>query len=244
MAIQWARLGLLVLLGPIYFIYIAFLAPMCRARAGFRGWFWRRVKRACSRMLWLLSIRCDTSAAARAALAGDENSIIVVNHRSHLDGFALMDVIPDQKWFTFGGKKELFDSFLLRRGFAGAGLVEIDRKSGKLALETMTRAVQEMPVRRSLLLFPEGTRAGGREMGDFKPGAVLIARATGRSIRPIVIMDADDLLPRDRVLPKAGVIRIEVLEAFHCDRADSVQEDVNRLHAAMRSVFEGTVPGL
>ena len=42
------------------------------------------------------------SPADRQALAEDTGSLIVINHRSHLDGFALMDVVPDAKWDEHG----------------------------------------------------------------------------------------------------------------------------------------------
>ena len=119
------------------------------------------------------------SEAEKRELGADTGGIIVINHRSHLDGFALMDVVPDEKWFTFAAKKELCDAALLRTGFTGAGLVEIDRKSGKAALETLMAAVKGMPARRSVVLFPEGTRAATESLGDFKPGAVLVAREIG-----------------------------------------------------------------
>ncbi|MEL7014378.1 MAG: lysophospholipid acyltransferase family protein, partial [Pseudomonadota bacterium] len=212
----------LVLLGPVYFLYIAFVPLFCGRRRGFRGWYWPLVKRACSRLLWLLSIRTEMTQGDSAALAADTNSIIVINHRSHLDGFALMDVMPDAKWITFAAKKELCDAMLLRHGFKAAGLVEIDRKSGQVALETLTAAVHAMPARRSVVLFPEGTRTKSESLGAFKAGAVLVARATGRTIRPIVIHASDSLLPRGKHVPKSGTIRIEVLPSFECDRAASV----------------------
>jgi len=228
----------LVLLGPFQFLFVAFVPLLCGKRRGFRGWYWRRVKRACSRLLWLLSIRTEMTDADKAVLAADTGSIIVINHRSHLDGFALMDVMPDAKWITFAAKKELCDAALLRRGFKGAGLVEIDRKSGSLALETLTAAICAMPARSSVVLFPEGTRTGAESLGPFKAGAVLAARATGRTIRPIVIHASDRLLPRGKVLPRSGTIRIEVLASFECDQTVSVDEDVARLRDAMTVAFE------
>jgi 1-acyl-sn-glycerol-3-phosphate acyltransferase len=237
--IRLVKRTVLVLLGPFYFLFIAFIPVLCQSRPGFRGWYWRTVKRACSRLLWLLSIRVEMSAAARAELARDTGSIIVLNHRSHLDGFALMSVLPDEKWITFGAKKELCDAALLRRGFTGAGLVEIDRASGKLALETLETAVRAMPDRRSLVLFPEGTRARGDRLGPFKAGAVLTARATGRVIRPIVILDSDRLLPRGRFVPHSGTIGIAMLPAIACDLDGAPDADVERLRNAMASVFDG-----
>lgn len=228
----------LVGLGPFYFIYVAFVPLLCGTRQGFRGWYWRLVKRACARLLWLLSIRAEMTEAGAAALAADTGSIIVINHRSHLDGFALMDALPDAKWITFAAKKELCDAALLRRGFKGAGLVEIDRRSGQVALDTLTAAVQAMPARCSVVLFPEGTRARSEGLGAFKAGAVLVARATGRTIRPIVLSGSDRLLPRGRFLPKSGSIRIDVLPPFEVDpEGASVDADVARLRGAMMDVY-------
>ncbi|MEM8775654.1 MAG: lysophospholipid acyltransferase family protein [Pseudomonadota bacterium] len=236
--LQVIKRAALLLLGPVYFLYIAFVPLLCSKRQGFRGWYWPLVKRACSRLLWLLSIRTEITQADQGALATDTNSIIVINHRSHLDGFALMDAVPDAKWITFAAKKELCDAALLRHGFKGAGLVEIDRESGSRALETLTAAVQAMPARRSVVLFPEGTRNSSECLGTFKAGAVIVARITGRTIRPIVIHASDRLLPRGKHLPKSGTIRVEVLPTFKCDHSVSVDEDVARLRSVMMTVFE------
>ena len=237
--LQVIKRAALFLLGPVYFLYIAFVPLLCGQRQGFRGWYWPLVKRACSRLLWLLSIRTEMTQADKDALATDTDSIIVINHRSHLDGFALMDAVPDAKWITFAAKKELCEAALLRHGFKGAGLVEIDRKSGSRALETLTAAVQAMPARRSVVLFPEGTRTNSESLGAFKAGAVIVARATGRTIRPIVIHASDRLLPRGKHSPKSGTILVEVLPSFKCDHSVSVDEDVARLRSAMMTVFEG-----
>ena len=230
----------LVLFGPFYFLFVAFVPLLCARRAGFRGWYWRLVKRACSRLLWLLGIRAEMTLAGKQALAEDVGSIIVINHRSHLDGFALMHVVPDRKWFTFAAKKELCDAVLLRTGFTGAGLVEIDRNNGKAAMQTLGAAVKAMPWRRSVVLFPEGTRAKTDTLGEFKAGAVLVARETGRTIRPIIIHDSDRLLPRGKIIPRSGTIRITALAPFTCDPDASADEDVARLRAAMMAAFDSS----
>lgn len=236
--LRFLKRAALFLLGPFYFLFIAFAPVLCAKRHGFRGWYWPLVKRACSRLLWLLSIRTEMTEADSAALAADTGSIIVINHRSHLDGFALMDALPDAKWITFAAKKELCDAALLRHGFKGAGLVEIDRRSGAVALETLTEAVRAMPERCSVVLFPEGTRTKSESLGPFKAGAVMVARATDRTIRPIVIHASERLLPRGKHLPKSGTVRVEVLPSFECDHSASVDEDVARLRGAMMAAFE------
>lgn len=238
LAVRLVKRAVLILLGPFYFLGVAFAPLICARRRGFRGWYWRLVKRACSRLLWLLSIRTQMSDANKRDLAADTGSIIVINHRSHLDGFALMHVVPDAKWFTFAAKKELCDARLLSTGFTGAGLVPIDRASGSVAMDTLSAAVRDMPDRRSVVLFPEGTRTKSQSLGEFKAGAVLVARETGRTITPIVIHDSEKLLPRAKFIPRSGTIHIDVLPSFTCDMTASVDEDVARLRAAMMAVFD------
>jgi 1-acyl-sn-glycerol-3-phosphate acyltransferase len=52
-------------------------------------------------------------------------------------------------------------------------------------METLKEAINSMPLRRSVVLFPEGTRARTNSLDTFKAGAVVAARATGRAIRPM-----------------------------------------------------------
>lgn len=238
MILFWLKRALLILVGPFVFLFVAFVPSVCGRRPGFRGWFWRTVSRSCSWLLWLLSIRAEISDKDRAALAADSGSIIVANHRSHLDGFSLLHVIPDEKWVTFGAKKELCRAALLRRGFTGAGLLEIDRDKGKHALESLTGAIEEMPVRRSPILFVEGTRARADGLAPFKAGAVLIAQATQRAIRPIVIIGSDKLLTRDGFWPRKGTIRIKVLDQVLLDPALTADQCNALLRSKMAAVYD------
>ncbi|SDI22771.1 1-acyl-sn-glycerol-3-phosphate acyltransferase [Aliiruegeria lutimaris] len=230
------RLALLVV-GPVLFLFICIAPRFCEKRRGFRSWYWRLVPRSCGWLLWFLDIRVEISPTAVARMAADENSIFAVNHRSHLDGFALLSNVPAGKWVTFGAKKEFFSNFFVGRGFRAAGLVSIDRARGSDARRHLAEAVAAMPRRRSLILFPEGTRSGEEGLAPLKAGVVLVARETGRSIRPVVISGSDRLLPRNRKMPRPGVIRIDVLESFHCDPEAEVDSDLERLHGEMSRAY-------
>lgn len=238
MLLTLAKRILLVLSGPFIFLFVAFVPLLCGRRPGFRGWFWRRVSRACSWLLWFLDVDVEISDAAREALRTDTNSIIAVNHRSHLDGFAMLHVIPDEKWVTFGAKKELCQAALLKHGFQGAGLLEIDRAHGKHALVSLTEAVQTMPARRSPILFVEGSRAHSAGLAPFKAGAVLIALETQRAVRPFVISHSDKLLPRGKFFPFKGTIHIDVLDQMTFDAAEDTDASVARLRNAMADAYD------
>lgn len=228
---------LLIFYGPPIFVYIILAPAFCGRKRGFRGWYWRALKAACERLLWAFSVRVEISDEDRQALIDDNDSVFVANHRSHLDGFALMAAIPAEKWVTFAAKKEISQNFLLRLGFTSAGTVTIDREDGRAAMAGLSEAVSGMPRRRSLILFPEGTRTGGDGLGAFKAGAVVVARESGRKIRPICISNSDALLPRDGRLPKPGVIRVDVLQPLVPDPTTDIAADLARLETAMGEAF-------
>jgi 1-acyl-sn-glycerol-3-phosphate acyltransferase len=235
--IRIAKLLALGVVGPLLLLFVCIAPFVCEGRKGFRGWYWRLVPRSCGWLLWFLSIRVQLTPGSVERMAGDTNSLFAVNHRSHLDGFALLSNIPTGKWVTFGAKKELFGNMLIGRGFRAAGLVEIDRARGRHALDVLSEAVREMPTRRSLILFAEGTRSDGDGLAAFKSGVVLVARDTGRSIRPVVIANSDRLLPRNGWLPKAGTIHIDVLDSFQPSTNASVDGEVDRLRDAMSAAY-------
>ncbi|MBO9396868.1 1-acyl-sn-glycerol-3-phosphate acyltransferase [Shimia sp. R9_2] len=238
MLLTLAKRILLLPVGPAIFLFLAFAPTVCSTRKGFRGWYWRRVSRACSLLLWFLDVKVEISDAAREALRTDENSIIAVNHRSHLDGFTMLHVIPDEKWVTFGAKKELCEAALLKRGFEGAGLLTIDRQKGRDALSSLTGAITEMPARRSPILFVEGTRSTKPGLAPFKAGAVLIAQQTGRAIRPFVISHSDKLLPRGKVFPFKGTVHIDVLDQMSFANDENTDAAVARLRGAMARAYD------
>ncbi|MGR3637822.1 MAG: lysophospholipid acyltransferase family protein [Shimia sp.] len=238
MLVTLAKRCLLVLLGPFIFLFVAFIPTICGKRPGFRGWFWRTVSRSCSWLLWFLDVDVDISDAAIEALRTDENSVIAVNHRSHLDGFSMLHVIPSEKWVTFGAKKELCEAALLKRGFDGAGLLKIDRSKGRDALSSLVQSVDIMPKRRSPILFVEGTRASKPGLPPFKAGAVLVAQKTGRAVRPFVISHSDKLLPRGKFFPFKGTIHIDVLDQMLFGPDEDTDACVARLRGAMAAAYD------
>ncbi len=58
----------------------------------------------------------------------------------------------------------------------------------------------------SLLLYPEGTRSRNGEIGRFKPGVGVLARATGRPVVPVRVAGGRNVLPCGATIPRAGEI--------------------------------------
>ena len=114
----------------------------------------------------LMMIVLGTNVRRREWLPDKGPAIIVANHNSHLDVFALMNVLG-MKRLRKTRPVAAADYFLthpLRRWFATriVGIIPIDRtkvrrEKGKHPLDPISDAINEGCI---VLLFPEGTRTG------------------------------------------------------------------------------------
>ncbi len=141
-------------------------------------------------------------------------AIIVANHNSHLDVFALMNVLG-LKRLRHVRPVAAADYFLtrpLRSWFATriVGIIPIDRKKtrredGKHPLEPISDVLREGGI---VLLFPEGTRGEPEQRESFQTGVAHLAkRHPDVPITPVFIHGAGKALPKGEGL----------LVPFFCD---------------------------
>ena len=229
---------ILIVYGPIAFMFIALAPIFCGRKPGFRNWYWRTARKQIQLLLWFLDIRIDIDAESLAKLSQNDGGLIIANHKSNLDVLALVSVIPDDRWVTFGAKIELTKIPFFKGGFKGAGILVVDRKDGKTALQSLLDGYSRADPRVSLVLFPEGTRVDGPALGKFKAGSVRIAQQLEKSIQPICIFGAYDLMPRRRVFPGTGTIQVRVLESFQVRADVAVTDEMQRLQTYVTDRYE------
>lgn len=141
-------------------------------------------------------------------------AIIVANHNSHLDVFALMNVLGLQrlKHVRPVAAADYFMTRPLRRWFATriVGIIPIDRKKarredGKHPLEPISDVLRDDGI---VLLFPEGTRGEPEQMDDFQTGiAHLAKRHPEVPITPVFMHGLGKALPKGEA----------ILVPFFCD---------------------------
>mgnify|MGYP001064011072 CR=1 FL=1 len=229
---------ILVMYGPIAFMYIALAPVFCGRKNGFRNWYWRAARKQIRSLLWFLDISIDIDAESLAKLSENDGSLIIANHKSNLDVLELVSVIPDDRWVTFGAKIELTKLPFFKGGFKGAGILVVDRKAGKTALQSLIDGYSRADPCVSLALFPEGTRVDGPALGKFKAGSIRIAQELEKSIQPICIFGACDLMPRHRVFPGTGCIQVRVLEHFDVQVGAPVRDETQRLQTCVANRYE------
>ncbi|HEX7124687.1 MAG TPA: lysophospholipid acyltransferase family protein [Thermodesulfobacteriota bacterium] len=188
-----------------------------------RGTVIQRYSRAWGRAgLWLAGSRADLSAAAGAAPAVPPGSVIVSNHQSTMDIFAIASALPGQlRWVA---KRELFRIPIFGPAMRAAGYVPIDREDPRRSRRGLSRAAEALAQGASLVVFPEGTRSADGRLGPFKRGAFALAQASRAPVVPVAVRGSRAVLPAGRWRVRPG--RIEVVVGRPIPSADLSQPDL------------------
>jgi 1-acyl-sn-glycerol-3-phosphate acyltransferase len=120
--------------------------------------------------------------------------ILVSNHRSSFDIFALLGYIPIQ--FRWTAKAELFRIPFMGWAMSRIGYIPIERDSPKKAYRSMLQAAEKVKRGVSIIIFPEGTRSLDGKLQGFKKGVFLIALKSQAPILPIAIRGTEKILQK------------------------------------------------
>ncbi|HBV62440.1 MAG TPA: 1-acyl-sn-glycerol-3-phosphate acyltransferase [Rhodopirellula sp.] len=162
----------------------------------------------------LMMIVLGTNVRRDELLPSSGPAIIVANHNSHLDVFALMNVLGLKRLPSVRpvAAADYFMTRRLRRWFATriVGIIPIDRskirrEKGKHPLDPISEVLQKDGI---VLLFPEGTRGEPEKMDEFQSGVAHIARRHPEiPITPVFMHGLGKALPKGEAL----------LVPFFCD---------------------------
>lgn len=112
-----------------------------------------------------------------------ETYIIAANHISNFDPLLVACLL--KKRIVFLGKKELFKNKLSNFIFSKLGVISIDR--GKADIKAIRDCIKVLKDKKSLLIFPEGTRSRGNDENQAKNGIYFIAEKSSVKILPVFI---------------------------------------------------------
>lgn len=169
--------------------------------------------------------------------------VFVGNHQSHLDTLLVHAAMPESirsrlyfgaaqdRWYLKGRKKlELmpwYQSLAL-------GNFPIMRGGGRAAL---AHARWLLDNGQHVFLFPEGTRARSGKLGEFKPGAALLARDAGVPIVPLYLGGLNAIRPTGSRKVVPGPASLSVLTPVDAQDG-TVVAVVDRLRTQMNAAHE------
>jgi 1-acyl-sn-glycerol-3-phosphate acyltransferase len=132
--------------------------------------------------------------------------VYFANHTSHLDAIVIWSALPPEvrslarpvaakDYWTAGRVRH----YLATRVF---NALLIDRTEIKVHQSPVDVMIREIGHRYSLIVFPEGGRTSGDEVGEFKSGLYyLCKKRPDLELIPVYIDNMNRILPRGEVLP-------------------------------------------
>lgn len=147
---------------------------------------------------------------ARPVLSGWEPSprpaIYYANHGSHLDAVVIWAMLPPEmrRRTHPAAARDYWEKSRLRRWLAQHVFkaILIDRRGAHGIAASIEAMCETLAQGDSLILFPEGTRGDGLDVGPFKPGLYHLAqRCPEVDLVPVYLQNLNRILPKGEFLP-------------------------------------------
>lgn len=193
---------------------------------------------ACARTLAGPSVRwvnCRPASRQRVYFA---------NHTSHLDFVVLWSVLPRRlrektrpvaakDYWNSGIRKRIavnaFHAVLVERGSKSA---EGDRMAA--ARHTLDMLLEAMGEKNSLIVFPEGTRGNGVEVGPFKSGIYYLwSKRPDVQFVPVYLSNLNRILPKGEFLPVPVISRVTFGAPLRPDANETKDSFLAKAHEAV-----------
>jgi 1-acyl-sn-glycerol-3-phosphate acyltransferase len=133
---------------------------------------------------------------------GTGGAILVANHESLLDPFAL--ALVTRRRIRFFTKRELWERSWLAPLLRALGGIRVDR--GRGAPATIRRGVDVLRAGEIVAVFPQGRIR--RDNGRWEHGAARLALETGLPLVPIRLLGTADALRRNKIGLPQVIVRV------------------------------------
>lgn len=166
-------------------------------------------------------------------------AILMVNHQSNMDAYLFGRIFPSKTIVI--AKKQLLKVPFFGLLLLTSGHILIDRdakKAARQALEKGTEAV--LKKKRSLWVFPEGTRSKGGGLAQFRKGGFHIAAQSKAPIIPVVGQPVETVIDIKNKKIYGGVYHIKILEpvAPPENNPQSIQAKLQEVQGLVHSEWE------
>jgi 1-acyl-sn-glycerol-3-phosphate acyltransferase len=169
-----------------------------------------------------------------------DGCVIVANHVSWFDIFALASVIP---WPSFVAKAELRKIPLFGFAAESVGIVFLERENRKQAFASYEQAAKQVRRGRAIVVCPEGTRGTDYHLRPFKKGPFVLAIASQACVIPTVVHGTIEVMPKGTFRVRSGEVHIHFLEPIattgydYDHRAELMTETWNCMKDALASSY-------
>ncbi|MCG6861202.1 MAG: 1-acylglycerol-3-phosphate O-acyltransferase [Chromatiaceae bacterium] len=192
----WILLGLI---GPVIALGVLALPRL--------AWRWRLARGGISLLRRLAFIQLEVSGLEQVPV-DDRPFVLVSNHQSYLDAFALIEAIPRPLGFV--AKRELQPVPLIGRMLARMGTLFVERFDLQRSAAESGQITAALERGETLAFFPEGTLREDAGLLPFRMGAFTAAAQTGLSILPVALRGTRMILRGESRLPRRGAVQVSI----------------------------------
>ena len=160
--------------------------------------------------------------------------IIAPVHRSNLDSL-LVGTLAGRRLPTLA-KESLFKIKPVGWWIAGLGAIPLDRDAADR--EAVNAARQILDQGKPLMIFPEGTRQTGQQIGELFDGTTWIAAKSGASIVPVGIAGTEAAMPPGAKAPKRVPVGVVVRPPIEMPEGRVPRSKLTELTEQMRSELQ------
>ncbi len=168
--------------------------------------------------------------------------VYFANHTSHLDAVVLWSSLPVEcrELTRPVAAKDYWEQGWLRQRLAKTlNALLIDRRRIKVhqsPVDIMLRAIGDT---HSLIVFPEGGRTSGDDVGEFKSGLYYLGKKRpDLELVPVYIDNLNRVLPRGEFLPVPMLSCITIGPPMWLEKGESKVKFLRRAEAAVRRLKE------
>ena len=166
--------------------------------------------------------------------------VYFANHTSHLDAVVLWSALPRQlRPLTRPvAAKDYWSTGWLRPHIAKSfNALLIDRTEIKVHQSPVDIMIRQMGDVYSLIVFPEGGRTSGEEMGPFKSGLYYLSKKRpDLELVPVYIDNVNRILPRGEVLPVPLLSCITIGQPIWLEAGEPKADFLRRARDAVRAL--------
>ena len=157
-----------------------------------------RVTSVLRHRMWRLAAAVSGGLTVTGRWRASGACVIVANHSSHADTAVLLAALPPSAQPVFGAAADYWFDVPVRRFIASslAGVLPVRRSGDGTYAALLAAARPALKAGRSVVIYPEGTRSTDCTLGEFRSGALRLARDCGVPIVPVAVTGTADVLPK------------------------------------------------
>ena len=164
----------------------------------------------------------------------DRPCVFYANHQGYAD-IVVMLKATEGKQIGFIAKDSLEKLPYFGKWIRALHGVFIKRGDAKAALRSIQAGVNELKDGYSLVIFPEGTRSHGHEMGEFKAGSFKLATKAKVPVVPVTIDGSYHMFEERSIITSGAEVNMIIHPPI--ETADLDRKEASELHTRVENII-------